>query len=317
MKVGEKVSMRDVYGKTLLELGRERSDIFVLDADLAASTRTSLFWKEFPERFINAGVAEQDMIGIAAGLCLAGYTVFASTFAVFGTYRAYDQLRQSICYPKLPVKLVYSHGGITVGEDGPTHHACEDIALMRVLPNMAIVIPGDARETEQVIRFAANYTSGPIYIRLPRLTTPVIFDENYKFAFGKAILMHEGNPDIAVLTTGLMTWKYMEASKLLSDIDPTWYHVPTVRPLDPELPDILQNAKLVVTVEEHSVKAGFGSSVAEFLSSVDPKPVVRVGVPETFTESAPAEDLLSKYGLDEKGIAYSVRSAFEKWVLHK
>ncbi len=312
--LGSYISLRTVYGKTLLKLGKEDHKIVVLDADLSASTKTNLFARQFPERFFNVGIAEQDMMGTAAGLALAGFKPFVSTFAVFATSRAYDQVRQSIAYPELPVRIVVTHGGITVGEDGPTHHAIEDIALMRALPHMKVIVPADPWEVQQVIETIARDDEGPVYVRLPRPNTEIILSEKYKFEIGKSYILVEGE-DIVIFSTGIMTIEALKAVEMLQQdgIYPQLVHVPTLKPLDPEIFKLAGRARLVVTVEEHSLMGGFGAAVSTHMSEHDPKRVLLIGIPDIFTESAPYKDLLRKYGLDSVGIYRRIKEFLSKW----
>ncbi|NLO89866.1 MAG: transketolase family protein [Clostridia bacterium] len=295
---------RDAYGEKLAELGEKYEDIVVLDADLAKSTKTLLFGKKFPHRFFDMGIAEQSMIGTAAGLALSGKIPFASTFAVFATGRVYDQLRISVSYSKTNVKVVATHSGLTVGEDGATHQALEDIALARVLPNMAVVVPCDAVETEKVIEFAVEY-QGPMYIRLGRSKVPVILDSGYEFKLGKGAVLREGK-DVSIVATGIMVAKSLEAAEMLKErgIDAEVINMSSIKPLDNEL--ILKSAKKtggVVTVEEHSIIGGLSSAVLEVLAENLPVPAERVGVRDVFGESGTPEELLAKYGLSPKDIA--------------
>ena len=307
-------STRDAYGKTLIELGRVNPNIVVLDADLAVSTRTSLFAKEFPNRFFNLGVAEQDLIGVAAGLATTGKTVFASTFAVFGSGRAWDQVRISIAYPRLNVKIVVTHAGITTGEDGVTHQATEDIAIMRALPNMTVIIPADAIETAKAIRAVAAF-HGPAYIRLSRPSTPLIYEnENYNFTIGKGIVMKEGK-DITIIATGIMVGAALDAAELLSKegISSKVINIHTIKPLDKEL--IINSAKetnAVVTAEEHSIIGGLGGAVSEVLSENYPTPIARVGIKDMFAESGKPQELLEKYGLTAEYIYSAAKSVLSK-----
>lgn len=301
-------SLRDAFGKTLLQLGRENHSVVALAADLSTSTKTSLFAKEFPGRHFNAGVAEQNMMGIAAGLAAEGKAVFASTFANFATARALDHVRQSICYADLPVKIVATHGGITVGEDGATHQNCEDIGLMRGLPNMRVVVPADAEETAQAVR-ASLSIPGPLYIRLSRMEAPVLFTEEYRFAFGKAVPLREGR-DLTIISTGIESAFSLSAALILEGegVRTGVLHVPTIKPLDREA--VLRAAtesRLLMTVEEHSVYNGLGSAVAEVVSEERPVPLRRHGIPDVFGESGSAEALLEKFKLDAKGIAEVAR----------
>lgn len=307
MSNGIEKSLREGYGETLVELGRKNPKIVVLDADLSSSTRTFLFAKEFPERFFNVGVAEQDLIGTAAGLALCGFIPFASTFAIFQTGRAWEQIRQSICYPRLNVKLVASHGGVTVGEDGPTHHATEDIALMRVLPGMTVIVPADYFETKRAIEKIAEYY-GPCYVRLARPKFPVIFDENYKFEIGKGKVVKEGS-DVTVIAIGITLFHSLKASEELEKegVSVRVINMSTVKPIDREL--IIESAKktgLILTVEDHSIIGGLGSSVSEVL--VEEYPVYQkiLGVPDVFTQSGKPNELLEKCGISSSHIKKAI-----------
>jgi len=297
-KTTEKIATRDAYGKALVQLGGENKDIVVLDADLSKSTKTADFAKVFPERFFNMGIAEQNLIGFSAGLAAAGKIPFASTFAVFATGRAFEQIRNSVAYPKLNVKIAATHAGISVGEDGASHQAVEDLALMRSLPNMTVLAPADAQETYQVIKAAAAY-QGPVYIRMGRLAVPVLFDENYRFTIGKANKIREGK-DITIVANGLMVAEALNAAEELSrqGIEAVVVNCASIKPLDQEM--IVTMAKqtgAVVTAEEHSIIGGLGSAVAEVLSENYPVPLTRVGIKDTFGESGRPEELLVKYGL--------------------
>ncbi len=304
-------STRDAYGKVLVELGAKNKDIVVLDADLACSTKTIDFCKAYPDRFINCGVAEQDMICTAAGLAVSGKIAFASTFAVFGSGRAWDQIRISVAYPRLNVKVVVSHGGITVGEDGATHQALEDIALMRVLPNMTVIVPSDAFETALAIRAVAAF-HGPAYVRLGRANVPVICDfEGYNFIIGKSVLMKDGS-DVSIIACGIMVAEALEAAKILKSegVDARVINMHTIKPLDKD--SILKAARetgAIVTAEEHSIMGGLGSAVAEYISGEMPVPLIRVGVKDTFAESGKPAELLEKYCLTSNDIAKAARLA--------
>ena len=297
-------STRDAYGKTLLELGRTNKNIVVLDADLSASTKTSIFAKEFPDRFFDMGVAEQDMISTAAGLAASGKIVFASTFAVFGSGRAWDQVRISMAYTRLNVKLVVTHGGISTGEDGATHQANEDLAIMRVIPNMTVIVPSDAVETVQVIKSLVK-EYGPSYVRLSRLSTPIVNgNSNYDFRIGKGITMKPGN-DITIIATGIMVYHSLVAADQLSKegVNARVVNIHTIKPLDKEL--IIrcgEETGAIVTAEEHSIIGGLGSAVAEVLVENKPVPMARVGVKDMFGESGKPDELLEKYGLTSKDI---------------
>ena len=289
---------REGYGDALVELGREHDDLIVMDADLAGATRTGTFKKVFPERFFNAGIAEANMVGVAAGLASCGKKVFASSFAMFATGRAYEQIRNSVAYPQLNVKIAASHGGISVGEDGATHQCIEDLALMRVIPNMVVLNPADYHETKKAVK-AAYAWDGPVYLRFGRLAVPVIFDETYPFEIGKGVQLKDGG-DVTIVATGLMVNEaMMAADKLLDEgIHARVINMATIKPIDR---DILITAAAetgaIVTAEEHSVIGGLGSAVTEVLSETRPTPILRVGVEDSFGVSGPAWDLLKKFGL--------------------
>jgi transketolase len=304
---GQAVATRDAYGDALLELGKRRRDIVVLDADLSGSTKTAKFAKAFPDRFFNLGVSEQDMIGVAGGLSLTGKVPFASTFAIFETGRAWEQIRQTICYSMLNVKLVATHGGITVGEDGASHQALEDIALMRVLPGMTVIVPSDGIETEQVITAIAEYT-GPVYVRLGRGKVPLVMPEDYRFEIGKAYIFNLGN-DVNIIATGIMVSEALKARDILrsKDIDAGVINMSTVKPLDKEaVMRAAERARLIITAEEHSIIGGLGSAVCELLSEEKPLRVKRIGVRDRFGRSGRPEELMKLYGLTAEDIVSSV-----------
>jgi transketolase len=297
--VSANIATRDAYGKALVDLGRQNRDIVVLDADLSTSTKTALFAKEFPDRFFNMGIAEQNLMGTAAGLAASGKIPFASTFAIFATGRAFEPIRNAIAYPKLNVKIAATHAGLTVGEDGASHQCLEDIAVMRAVPNMTIMCPADGVETEAVVRAAAAY-KGPVYIRLGRAKVPMVYsEESCSFEWGKGITLREGS-DVTIIATGIMVSMALEAAEDLMSggISARVIDMHTIKPIDREL---IVKAALetgaVVTAEEHSVIGGLGSAVAEVLGETVPVPVIRVGVEDTFGESGTAEELLIKYGL--------------------
>ena len=306
--MSELLATRDAYGKTLVELGKIDSRVVVLDADLSASTRTSWFAKEFPCRFYNVGVAEQNLIGMAAGFALSGKTVFASSFAMFCTGRAWEIVRCSVAYPELNVKIVSTHAGITVGEDGATHQANEDLAIIRAIPNMTVVVPADANEASAVIREAAN-VDGPWYIRLSRSATPVVYKEPVPFKLDNVPVLKEGN-DVTILACGIMVAMALEAAKTLGSegIDAEVLNLHTIKPLplDPILRS-LKKTKLLVTVEEHSIRGGVGSAVVEQTVLHFPVPVEMVGLQDTFGESGSPEELLEKYGLTANAIVAAVK----------
>lgn len=306
-----KTATRDAYGKALVELGGINDKIVVLDADLAAATKTGMFKKAYPDRFFDSGIAESNMMGVAAGLATTGYTVFASTFAMFAAGRAYEQVRNSIAYPHLNVKIGATHAGISVGEDGASHQCCEDIALMRVIPGMVIINPADDIEARAAVFAAAEY-EGPVYMRFGRLAVPRIFDESYKFELGKAVTLREGS-DVTIVATGLMVNEAIEAAKALADegISAEVINIHTIKPLDKEA--VIRSAAktgAVVTAEEHSIIGGLGGAVAEALcESGKPVPVVRLGVNDVFGRSGPAVELLHIYGLDAQNIVAKAKQA--------
>ena len=303
----EKKSTRVAYGEALVKLGKVNKDVVVLEADLSKSTMTAYFKKEFPERHINVGIAEADMIGTAAGIATTGKIPFASTFAHFAAGRAFDQVRNSVAYPQLNVKICPTHAGVSLGEDGGSHQSVEDMALMRAIPGMVVLSPADAVETEKMVFAAAEY-KGPVYVRLGRLNIPVLFDENYKFEIGKAATLREGN-DVAILATGLMVSEALEAAKLLEEkgVKARVVNVSTIKPLDTEtVLKAAKECKFIVTSEEHSVIGGLGSAVSEYLSEVHPAKVVKHGIQDVFGQSADGETMLTNYGLRAKDIAQTV-----------
>ena len=303
----EKKSTRVAYGEALVKLGKVNKDVVVLEADLSKSTMTAYFKKEFPERHINVGIAEADMIGTAAGIATTGKIPFASTFAHFAAGRAFDQVRNSVAYPHLNVKICPTHAGVSLGEDGGSHQSVEDVALMRAIPGMVVLSPADAVETEKMVFAAAEY-KGPVYVRLGRLNIPVLFDENYKFEIGKAATLREGN-DVAILATGLMISEALEAAKLLEEkgVKARVVNVSTIKPLDTEtVLKAAKECKFIVTSEEHSVIGGLGSAVSEYLSEVHPAKVVKHGIQDVFGQSADGETMLTNYGLRAKDIAETV-----------
>jgi transketolase len=304
---------RDAYGETLAELGGENDAIVVLDADLSGSTKTSLFAKRFPERFFNMGIAEANMVGTAAGLAAAGKIPFASTFAIFAVGRAWEQVRQSVAYPKANVKIVGTHGGITVGEDGGSHQSVEDIAIMRAVPNMTVIVPADGVETSAAVRAAAAY-KGPVYIRLGRNKVPTIFDADYRFEIGKGATLRPGT-DLTFVTTGLMTAQALAAAELLQreGVSARVVHIATVKPLDEEL--VLAAARetgAIVTAEEHSVVGGLGGAVSELLAEKCPTRLKRVGINDRFGTSGKAEELMKYFGLLPEDLAAAARELLQK-----
>jgi transketolase len=307
------IATRDAYGETLAALGAENAAIVVLDADLSGSTKTGVFAKKFPERFFNMGIAEANMVGTAAGLAAAGKIPFVSTFAIFAVGRAWEQVRQSVAYPKANVKIVATHGGVTVGEDGGSHQSVEDIAIMRAVPNMTVIVPADGEETSQVIRAVAA-TPGPVYVRLGRNKVPTVFDSSYRFVIGKGVQLLPGS-DMTFITTGLMTAQAKVAADLLEKegIAARVLHLPTIKPLDREL--ILAAARetgAIVTAEEHSIIGGLGGAVAELLAEECPVPMKRVGVNDRFGTSGKAEELLKYFGLTAEGLVDAAREVLAR-----
>jgi transketolase len=304
----ELVSIRDAYGRTLLQLGRENEDIVVLDADLSSSTKTTLFAAEFPERHFQMGIAEANMIGTAAGLASCGKIPFASTFAVFATCRTFDQLRMSVAYPNLNVKVVATHGGISVGEDGASHHAIEDIALTCALPNFRVIVVADATETEQAIRAAAEHR-GPTYVRLTRPSVPIIYRERCDFVIGKAIRLREGK-DATIVANGLMLSRALEAARLLATegISTRVLDMHTVKPLDKQaVQEAAADTGAIVTAEEHLLHGGLGSVVGQTVVEHRAVPMRFVAIRDQYARSGKPEELLELYGLTSQAIADAVR----------
>ena len=307
------LAQRNYYGKALAELAKTRKDVVVLDADLAGSTKTSEFEKAAPERFVEVGIAEQNMIGVASGLAASGKTVFASTFAVFATGRCWEQIRLAVAYPKQNVKIVSTHCGISVGEDGASHQGLEDIAIMRAIPNMVVVSPADAYEAYAATMALADY-KGPCYMRLGRADFPIITEEGAKFEIGKAKVLREGK-DVTLFGTGQMVSACLEAAEQLKakGISAEVINVSTIKPLDTEcvLKSVAKTG-CAVTAEEHSIIGGLGSAVAELLSEERPAPLIRVGTKDTFGESGKAELLMEKYGLTAKDIVKAAEVSISK-----
>ena len=311
--MSKKIATREAYGKALAALANTNENVVVLDADLSKSTKTADFKAVAPERFFNMGIAEGNMMGVAAGLSTCGKVPFVSTFAMFAAGRAFEQIRNSICYPKLNVKVCATHAGLTVGEDGASHQAIEDISLMRSVPNMVVINPADDIETEAAIKAVAEM-EGPCYVRLGRMAVSRVNDEtNYNFVIGKGITLAEGN-DVAIIATGIMVEAALEAKEELAKegINARVINIHTIKPIDEEL--IIKAAKetgVIVTAEEHSIIGGLGSAVAEVVSEKCPVPVLRVGVKDTFGESGKPNELLEKYGLTSKDIVNKVKKALE------
>ena len=307
------LATREAYGKALVELGKENENVVVLDADLSKSTKTADFKKVYPNRFINTGIAEQNLLGISAGLSKYGKIPFASTFAVFATGRAFEIIRNSICYPNMNVKIAATHAGITVGEDGGSHQSIEDIALMNSLPNMSVLVPADAKETNEIIKYAAKHV-GPVYIRLGRLNSEDIFEDTYEFEYGKGVSLREGN-ECTIISTGITTSMAMKACDILKEenIDVRLIHMPTIKPIDK---DIIERAsketKFILTCEEHSVIGGLGQIVASVTSETVPTKVVKLGIDDVFGESATPNELLEKHGLTSDNIVKIIKENLNK-----
>jgi transketolase len=306
-------STREAYGKALVELGRQNPDIVVLDADLSKSTMTSLFAREFPRRFFDCGIAEQNMMGIAAGLAASGKTVFASTFAVFAPGRCFDQIRMSIAQPGLNVKIVTTHGGITVGEDGTSHHAVEDLALICSLPSFTVIVPADATEVTQAVKVAAQ-TYGPFYIRLSRPKTPLVYASDYKFTLGKAATLRKGK-DITIIATGIMVAAAMGAAQCLArdGIDCRVLSMSTIKPLDRDaIVKAATETGAIVTAEEHLRQGGLGSAVAQIASEQRPVPISFIAINDIYAKSGKGEELLKRHRLTASDIESAARSLILK-----
>ena len=305
----KKIATRESYGEELVKLGAEHEEV-VLDADLAEATRSGEFQKAFPDRFIDCGIAEENMMGVAAGLAAAGKVPFASSFAMFAVGRAYEQIRNSIGYPHLNVKIGASHAGISVGEDGATHQCIEDIALMRMIPGMVVINPSDYIEAKAAVRAAYEH-DGPVYMRFGRLAVPVLnTDPDYKFELGKGVVLREGK-DLTIIASGLPVYNCLEAAERLAKdgIDAQVINIHTIKPIDEDL--IVEAAKAtgkIVTVEEHSVIGGLGSAVCDVLAEKAPTKVMKIGIYDKFGESGPALELLKKYGLDTDGIYEKIKT---------
>lgn len=314
MKFKKFKSTRDAYGEVLVELGKENKNIVVLDADTSTSTRTKLFAEAFPERFFNVGIAEQNLIGIAAGLARCGKIPFASSFSVFVPGKCVDQIRNTVAYPRLNVKIVVTHSGLTIGADGATHQSIEDIAIMRAIPNMMVIVPADAVETKKAIRSVVEYM-GPVYIRLCRQSTPIIYDKDCSYALGKGVTLTDGN-DAAVIACGVMVAEALLAAERLKKrgIFVKVIDLHTVKPIDEEL--IVKTAREtggIVTAEDHNIIGGLGGAVSEILGENYPVPIRRVGVDDVFGESGETDELMVKYGLTADHIAQKVKDL----IMHK
>ena len=303
---------RDAYGEALKELGAENPNIVVLDADLSASTKTQVFAKAYPDRFFDTGIAESNMMGVAAGLAAAGKIPFASTFAVFGAGRAYEQIRNSICYPKLNVKVAVTHAGLTVGEDGATHQMLEDITLMRALPNMTVIVPADAAETKAAVKWAASY-QGPVYIRMGRAKVEDVISPDAEFVPGKSTTLADGS-DVTIMACGIMTQQALQAAKMLAEegISARVINMSSIKPIDEAA--IVKAAKetgAIVTCEEHTVMGGLGSAVAEVVVRHCPVPMAMVGTEDVFGQSGKASEVLKVYGLTPEHIALEAKKLVE------
>lgn len=309
-----KIATRESFGRALCELAKEHDDIVVLDADLAAATKTEIFKKAYPDRFFDCGIAEGNMIGVAAGLAAAGKVPFAASFAMFATGRAYEQVRNSVGYPHLNVKIAGSHAGISVGEDGATHQCCEDIALMRTIPGMVILNPADHYEMVEAVKAAYEY-KGPVYIRLGRLAIDSFNDpDNYSFEIGKGITLEDGN-DVTVIATGLVVYEALKAVRALKEkgINARLINMHTIKPIDKDI--IIKAAKetgKIITIEEHNIIGGLGEAVASVTAENYPVPVYRIGVEDTFGHSGPAVELLAEFGLNKDGIERKILEIIKK-----
>ncbi|GMB01724.1 transketolase family protein [Pelosinus sp. IPA-1] len=307
------LATREAYGEILKELGEKHKDIVVLDADLSKSTKTAVFKKAFPERFFNVGIAEQNLMGIGAGLAASGKIPFVSTFAMFAAGRAFEQIRNSICYPKLNVKIAATHAGLTVGEDGASHQSIEDISLMRSIPNMTVIVPADAEETRKAVAYAATY-DGPVYIRLGRMSVPDLFAADYTFELGKAVQLADGK-DVTIIATGIMVATAKQAAEELAavGISARVLNIHTIKPIDREaIIKAASDTGAIVTCEEHSVIGGLGSAVAEVVVENNPVPMERVGVMDTFGESGTPSSLLVKYHLTAEDIVAAAKKAVSR-----
>ena len=308
MNLDKKIATRQSYGEALAKLGEENENIVVLDADLSAATKTSVFAKRFPNRFFDVGIAEQDLIGVAAGMATSGLIPYASSFAVFAAGRAYDQIRNSICYPKLNVKICATHGGVTCGEDGATHQMLEDISMMRTLPNMTVMCTSDDTQTKWAVEEISKI-NGPVYLRLARLATPVIYSEDTKFKIGKGYQFGNGT-DAALIATGVTVVEALKAKEALKEkgIDVRVIDMHTIKPIDKEI--IIKAAKetkKIITIEDHSIIGGLGTAVCEVLSDEYPTQVLRMGIKDTFGESGKAEELMKKFEITAEDLINNIK----------
>ncbi|MBR7032667.1 MAG: transketolase family protein [Clostridia bacterium] len=310
--MADKIATREAYGKALEEFGAVYPDLVVLDADLAAATKTGIFKKAYPDRFFDCGIAENNMIGVAVGLSLTGKIPFASSFAMFAAGRSFEQVRNSVGYPHCNVKIGATHAGITVGEDGATHQCCEDIALMRTIPGMVIINPADGVEARLAVKAAIEY-KGPVYLRFGRMAVPYVYGEDYKFEIGKASVLADGD-DVAIMATGIEVEQALAAKELLAaeGVSAAVVNISTIKPLDCEtVTAMAKKCGAVVTCEEHTVIGGLGAAVCETLAETCPVPVLRVGVDDVFGRSGPAKELVSYFGLDAAAIAEKARAAID------
>ena len=308
--MADKIATREAYGKALVEFGAKYENLIVLDADLAAATKTGMFKKAYPERFFDCGIAENNMIGVACGLSLSGKIPFASSFAMFLAGRSFEQVRNSVGYPHLNVKLGATHAGITVGEDGATHQCNEDLALMRTIPGMTIINPADATEARKAVEAAIKF-EGPVYLRFGRMAVPVLYDDDYDFQIGKGVVMADG-ADVSLIATGIMVEQALAARELLAadGIKASVVNMATIKPLDEALViDMAAKCGAIVTCEEHSIVGGLGAAVCECVSGECPVPVKRIGVKDTFGRSGPAGELVKYFGLDAESIAAAAKAA--------
>jgi transketolase len=309
----EPKATRVAYGEALLEMGKKNTDIVVLDADLSESTKTNVFADAYPERFFDVGCAEQNLIGVAAGLAASGKIPFASTYAVFASCRAYEQIRNTVAFDNLNVNIAVSHAGLTNSADGGTHQSVEDIALMRVLPNMTVIVPADAIEAYKAVEAAAKH-DGPVYIRLNRVNTPILFDDSYDFSIGNGVKMKDGS-DVTIIATGTMVSESLEAAEGLSGegIDAEVINIHTIKPVDSKI--ILGSARktgCIVTAEEHSIIGGLGGAVAEVIAENEPVPIKRVGIGDVFGESGNYNELLEKFGCTKEHIVGAAKEVLKK-----
>ena len=302
-----KIATRESYGNALAELGKVNPDVVVFDADLAGATKTGVFKKAFPERHFDCGIAESNMVGLAAGIATTGIPVFASSYAIFTAGRCYEQIRTSVCYPKLNVKIAATHAGVTVGEDGASHQCCEDISLMRNIPGMVVVSPADATEAALATEAILEY-NGPVYLRLSRSASPVIFDENYQFQLGKGVVLQDGN-DIAIFSTGIVLGEVLQAAEKLKQkgLSVAVINIHTIKPIDQELViKYASKCKHLFTVEEHSIIGGLGSAIAEVTAEYQPVKLTRIGIKDIFGSSGDPSGMFKRYGLDYESIEETI-----------